>query len=76
MSNSKRRKTENENRIYQEQWECKYLITNNTGKLQCLLCMQVLSIPKEFKLKQCYSSLHGEKFNRYDGESRVGFVNE
>jgi hypothetical protein len=27
-------------------------------------------------LKQHYSSLHGEKFNKYDGESRVAFVND
>jgi hypothetical protein len=30
--------------------------------------MQVLSISKEFNLKQHYSSLRGEKLNKYDGE--------
>jgi hypothetical protein len=48
MSNSKRRRIENENRSYPERWECEYLITNNNGKLQCLVSMQVLSVPKEF----------------------------
>jgi hypothetical protein len=38
--------------------------------------MQFLSIPKEFNLKWHYSSLHGEKFNKYDGESRAELVNE
>jgi hypothetical protein len=28
--------------------------------------MQVLSVPKEFNLKWHYSSLRGEKFNKYD----------
>jgi hypothetical protein len=55
VSNSERRKIENENRTYQERWECEYLITNNNGKLQFLACMQVLSVPKEFNLKQHYS---------------------
>jgi hypothetical protein len=38
--------------------------------------MQVLSIPKEFNLKWHYSSLRGEKFNKYDGESGVALVND
>jgi hypothetical protein len=76
MSNSKRRKIENENRTYQKRWECEYLITNNNEKLQCLVCMQVLSVPKEFNLKRHYSTLHEEKFNKYDGESSVALVND
>jgi hypothetical protein len=38
--------------------------------------MQVLSVPKEFNLKHHFSSLHGEKFNKYDGESRIVLVND
>jgi hypothetical protein len=41
--------------------------------------MQVLSAPKEFNLRLTYltySSLHGEKFNKYDGESRVTLLND
>jgi hypothetical protein len=38
--------------------------------------MQVSSVPKEFNLKRYYSSLHGEKFNKYDEESRVALVND
>jgi hypothetical protein len=75
MSNSKRRKIQNENRTYQERWECEYLITTNNGKLQCLVCLQVLNVPKEFNLKRHNSSLHGEKFNKYDGQSRVALLN-
>jgi hypothetical protein len=38
--------------------------------------MQVLSVSKEFNLKWYYSSLHGEKFNKYDVESRVALMND
>jgi hypothetical protein len=31
---------------------------------------------KEFNLKRHYSSLHGEKFNKFDGESGVALVND
>jgi hypothetical protein len=37
--------------------------------------MQVLSVTKEFNLKWHYSSLNGEKFNKY-GESRVALEND
>jgi hypothetical protein len=76
MSNSRRRNIENENRTYQERRECEYLIKNNNGKLQCLVRMQVSSVPKEFNFKRHYSSLHGEKFDKFDGESRVALVND
>jgi hypothetical protein len=75
VSNSKRRKIENENRTYQERWECEYLITNSNGKLKCLVCTHGLSVPIEFNFKRHYSSQHGEKVNKYDGESRVALVN-
>jgi hypothetical protein len=38
--------------------------------------MQVSAIPKEFNLKRHYYSLHGEKFNKCAGESRVASVND
>jgi hypothetical protein len=41
-----------------------------------VLCMQVLSVPKQFNFKRHYSSMHREKFNKYDGESRVALVND
>jgi hypothetical protein len=39
------------------------------------VCMQVLSVPKVFKLKRYYSSLHGENFNKHDAETRVALLN-
>jgi hypothetical protein len=38
--------------------------------------MQVLSVTKEFDLKRHYFLLRGEKFNKYDGESRVALVTD
>lgn len=68
--NSKKRKIESENRAYNDRWEHDYLIMNNNGKLQCLVCLQVLSVPKEYNMKRHYSTLHEEKYNTYGGESR------
>lgn len=71
MSNtSKKRKIGSENRAYQEHWESDYLITNNNGKLQCLVCMQIVSVSKEYNVKRHYSTMHEEKYKKYEGESR------
>jgi hypothetical protein len=37
---------------------------------------QVLFVLKGFDLKRHYSSLHGAKFNKFDGESGVALVND
>lgn len=73
---SKKRKIESENRAYKDRWESDYLITNNNGKLQCLVCMQVVSVPKEYNMKRHYSTLHEEKYQSYTGESRNILISE
>jgi hypothetical protein len=41
-----------------------------------VLCVCKFYVPKEFNLKRLYFSLHGEKFNKYDRDSRVALVND
>ena len=72
--NSKKRKIENEKRIYKESWENDYLITNNNGKLQCLVCMQIVSVPKEYNVKRHYSTMHENKYATYKEEARHALV--
>ena len=75
MSDQKR-KIEDEKRVYQSRWESDYLITNNKNKIQCLVCMQVLSVPKEYNMKQHYTTLHSKTFEMYIGESRSTIIAE
>jgi len=37
-----------ENRKFNSNWEKRYSFVNNNGKLQCLVRLQVVSVPKEF----------------------------
>lgn len=70
----KKRKLETENRMYQERWENEYFITNHMNKLQCLICMQILSVPKEYNVKRHYSTLHECKYSKYDSEARKSLI--
>lgn len=71
-----KRKIDAENRMYQERWENNYFIANNNGKLQCLVCMQVVSVPKEYNVKRHYSTMHEEKYRKYEGQSRVVLIQD
>lgn len=67
---SVKRKIGSENRSYKESWESDYLIANNNGKLQCLVCMHVVSVPKEYNVRRHYSTMHENKYATYTDESR------
>jgi len=41
-----------ENRKLNSNWEERYFFTNNNGKPQCLVKLKVISVPKEFLLKE------------------------
>lgn len=73
---SRKRKISNEHRVYNDRWESDYLITNNNNKLQCIVCMQILSVPKEYNVKRHYTTLHEKKFQQYTGESRNGIITD
>lgn len=72
----RKRRIDQENRVYQIRWESDYLITTNNNKTQCLICMQIIAVPKEFNVKRHYTTLHAEKFEKYTGESRSTLVAE
>ena len=67
---TKERKITSENRSYQDRWENEYFVANNNGKLQCLVCLQVISVCKEYNVKWHYYSLHAEKYRKYTGGAR------
>lgn len=71
---SEKRKIDSENRNYKESWESDYFIVENNGKLQCLVCMQVVSVPKEYNVRRHYSTMHENKYATYTDESRRTLV--
>lgn len=73
---SQKRKIENENRMFQDRWEDQYFIAKRGEKLQCLICMQVVSVCKEYNVKRHYTSQHEKSFSKYEGEARSLMVAE
>ncbi|KAL3974132.1 nostrin [Sarotherodon galilaeus] len=76
MSLSKKRKVDTECRIFQEKWTSSYMFTEVNGKPVCLVCMQQVSVLKEYNIRCHYETQHGEKYNSLHGELRKQKVNE
>jgi hypothetical protein len=72
----KKHKLKDENKSFQPRWENYYFVTNNNGKLQCLVCMQALSVPKQFNFKRHYTPIHEDKLKKYQGPARITLLED
>ena len=74
MTSSKRRKFDNENRLFKEEWKEQYAFILPTGSSNphCLICSQSVALVKSSNLKRHYESRHGgfEKMYKQGTEER------
>lgn len=72
---SKHRKVDSENRTFKPEWELNYLFTlSKDNKPQCLVCLQVVAVMKEYNLKRHYMTNHLQKYGKDSSESRKTVV--
>lgn len=60
----KRRKIDQEGRIFQEKWEKAYFFVEVKGIPTCLICRQRVSVTKEYNLRRHYETNHGN-YDKY-----------
>jgi hypothetical protein len=66
-STSKRRKIEDENRSFKDDWTNEYffiLPNHNNAKPTCLICSDTISVNKANNLKRHYDSKHAGKYDK------------
>ncbi|KAL4154133.1 hypothetical protein QTP88_001966 [Uroleucon formosanum] len=72
---AKKRKIDDENRTFNTSWENDYLfIINKQKKPQCLVCLSVIAVLKEYNLKRHYMTNHLSKYEKYIGDVRESVV--
>ncbi|CAL9692766.1 unnamed protein product [Knipowitschia caucasica] len=76
MSLSKRRKVDKECRIFKEKWTTSYLFTEMHGKPLCLVCLQQVSVLKEYNIRRHYETHHSKKYDGLQGQLRRDKINE
>jgi len=65
----KARTVQQENRVFQSDWEEKYFQVEVDNKAHCLLCPVVISSEKSFNIER-HDKTHSTKYDCYQGESR------
>jgi hypothetical protein len=70
-SKVKKRKLEDEGRVFKEKWENMYFFFSVVhDKIVCLICSKAVSAPKEYNLRRHYETLHKDKFVVLEGMLR------
>lgn len=67
---SRKRKIEEEKRVFNELWTELYFFIEFKGKPLCLICQKSISVVKEYNLKRHYDTEHKAKFDCLEGEIR------
>ena len=63
MNQAKKRKIDEEHRIFKKEWTSKYLFTEFENKAICLVCKECIAVFKEYNLKRHFSTKHEKKYN-------------
>ncbi|XP_044127034.1 general transcription factor II-I repeat domain-containing protein 2-like isoform X2 [Bufo gargarizans] len=76
LSTPRERKVDGENRSFKQRWEMDYLFVKSKNKPQCLVCLQILAVCKEYNVKRHYVSQHEFQFSKYTGDLRLAVIND
>ena len=71
-SEKKKRKVEEENRVFQPHWTLNYFfIQRSDGSPACLICNESISVAKEYNVKRHYETKHADgAYGKLEGEQR------
>lgn len=69
----KRRLTDKK-RVFQLKWEELSFVSEFSNKIQCLVCQQVITIPKEYNTRRHCETMNRKKYDVYKGRVRENKV--
>jgi len=55
-------------RVFQVKWEDLYFVTEVSDKIQCIICQQMISVPKEYNVRRHYETMHRKNYDAYAGK--------
>lgn len=73
---AKKRKVDTEGRLFQERWETEYFFCEFKDRPICLLCLESVSVFKEYNLRRHFETTHQQRYGAMDGEQRLQKVTE
>ena len=73
---SKKRKINDEGRLFNDEWFVKYFVTQQNTNAICLICQNKMACLKEFNIKRHYNSRHSKQYDEILGQLRVDKANK
>ena len=71
MSVAKKRKIDDEERVFNSEWCTKYLVAPHNQGVVCLVCQVTIAVMKEYNAKRHYTTKHSSQFDKIVGQARV-----
>ena len=73
---SKKRKINDEGRLFNDKWFVKYFVTQQNTNTICLICQNKIARLKEFNIRRHYNSLHSKQYDEILGQLQVDKANK
>ena len=69
-AHAKKRKVDNECRVFNKKWTANDFFTEVKGKAVCLICGTQVAVFKDYNLNRQYTTKHEDKYKNLTGEER------
>jgi len=66
----KKRKIDNECRVFNNQWRFDYFVSEHKGNALCLICHEAIAVLKEYNIRRHYQTKHFSQFSSFTGNQR------
>ena len=71
MSATKKRKIDDEGRVFNSQWCTKFIVVPYNQGVFCLVCQITIAVMKEHNIKRHYTTKDSPQFDKIVGQARV-----
>lgn len=70
-AHAKKRKVDDECRVFNKTWTAKYFFKEIKGKAVCLICGTQVAVFKDYNLNRHYTTKHEDKYRNLSDEERA-----
>ena len=71
MSVAKKRKVDDEGRIFNNDWSNRYFVVQHNHGVVCVICQTTIAVMKEYNIKRHYTTKHSQTYGTLVGQARV-----
>ena len=76
MSATKKRKIDDERRIFNKDWSSKYFVIQHNQGTVCVICQTTIAVMKEYNIKRHYTTKNSTIYDAVEGQDRMNKLEE